>query len=89
MDRCGVSIAVTLQIVRQLALMLAPIVPSSMEKVWGWLGMESDLHRGGYAEGLKPLPAGRQLGKQEILFPRIEDDAIDAQIAKLKDLTED
>jgi methionyl-tRNA synthetase len=60
--RCDVSIAVTLQIVRQLVVMLAPVVPFSMTKVWGWLGMETDLHRGGWAEGwpepLQPRATG-------------------------------
>jgi len=88
MARCGVSIAVALQILRQIAVMLAPITPFAMTRVWSWLGMETDLAVGGWEEGLKPLPAGRPLGRQEILFPRIEDDVIDTEIAKLEKLLE-
>jgi len=88
MARCGVSIAVALQILRQIAVMLAPITPFAMTRVWSWLGMETDLAVGGWEEGLKPLPAGRSLGQQEILFPRIEDDVIDTEIAKLEKLLE-
>ena len=83
LHRCGVSIAVALQIVRRITVLMAPIVPFAMEKVWGWLGMEGDLHRGGWDEGMRDLPAGRALGKQEILFPRIEDEVIQAEIGKL------
>ena len=46
-------------------LMLAPVVPFAMEKLWGWLGMESDLWRGGWdrrspghSPGAPPGPAG-------------------------------
>ena len=86
--RCGVSIAVTLQIVRQLVVMLAPVVPFSMTKVWGWLGMGTDLHRGGWDEGLAPLPAGRALGTPEILFPRLDPELIEAEVARLRTLTD-
>ncbi len=86
LDRCGVSIAVALQLLRMIAVMLTPVVPHAMEKVWGWLGMETDLHHGGLEEARRPLPAGRELGKQEILFPRLEDEVIEAQIEKLKNL---
>ncbi|MHB8077816.1 MAG: methionine--tRNA ligase [Candidatus Krumholzibacteriia bacterium] len=85
--RCAQSMGVAFQILRLLTLMLAPIVPFAAEKVWGWLGMTGDLHRGGWAEGLRPLPAGRPIGRPEILFPRIEDEQIAPEIARLRGLT--
>ena len=88
MDRCGVSIAVALQLVRQIVVMLAPVVPFATEKVWAWLGMSGDLHRGGWEEGLRPLPAGRVLGNPEILFPRLEDEAIQAEVDRLARLVD-
>ena len=89
MARCGVSLAVALQLVRQIVVMLTPMIPFAMEKAWAWLGMSGDLHRGGWAEGLEPLPAGRELGTPEILFPRLEDEAIQAEIDRLAQLVED
>jgi len=86
LDRCGVSIAVALQILRQITVMLAPITPFAMEKVWGWLGMESDLHHGGLEEARRDLPAGRVLGKQEILFPRLDEALIEQEILRLESL---
>ena len=88
MDRCGVSIAVALQIVRQVMLMLTPVVPFGMAKVWNWLGIVGDTARGGWDEGMKPLPAGRELGKQEILYPRIEDEDIAAEIERLEKMSD-
>ena len=86
LERCGVSIAVALQILRQITVMLSPITPFAMEKVWGWLGMESDLSQGGLAEARLDLPAGRELGKQEILFPRLDDDLIEKEVERLETL---
>jgi len=89
MARCGHTLGVSLQIIRQLVLMLAPVIPFAMEKVWRWLGLESDLWRGGWAEGTRPLPVGRVLGKPEILFPRLDDELIQAEVERLAKLVED
>jgi len=89
MARCGVSIAVSLQIVRQIVVMLAPVTPFAMEEVWAWLGLPGDLHRGGWDVGLQPLPAGTPLGQPRILFPRLEDEAIQAEIDRLQKLVDD
>ena len=85
--RCEQSLGVSVQIIRQLAVMLAPVVPFAMEKVWGWLGLETPLWQGGFAEAARPVPAGRQLGKPEILFPRLEDEAIAREVERLARLT--
>ncbi len=87
--RCGHSLGVILQILRQLALMLAPVVPFGMEKLWSWLGMETDLWNGGWQEGQREIPAGRVLGKPEILFPRLEQEQIQAEIDRLRGMLED
>lgn len=84
--RCGVSIAVALQILRQVTVMLAPITPFAAAKVWGWLGMETSLERGGLAEARRDLPPGRALGRQEILFPRLDEALIEREIERLESL---
>jgi methionyl-tRNA synthetase len=78
---------VAFQIIRMLTLMLAPITPFAAARVWAWLGMTSDLHHGGWAEGTRPLPPGRTIGRQEILFPRIEDEQIAPEVERLRRLT--
>lgn len=84
MERCGHGLGVSLQIVRMLCLMLAPVIPFGMEKVWGWLGMETELWRGGWEEGCRPLPPGRSLGRPEILYPRLDEEAVQAEIDRLQ-----
>jgi len=89
LERCGHSLGVSLQILRMLCLMLAPVVPFGMEKLWNWLGMESDLWQGGWTEGCRPLPAGRALGKPEILYPRLDEQTVQADIELLQKMLED
>jgi len=84
--RCGQSLGVIIQILRQLCLMLAPVVPFAMDKLWRWLGMETDLWQGGWQEGRQDIPGGRPLGQPEILFPRLDDDIIRPEIERLQGL---
>ncbi len=88
LDRCGHSLVVSIQIIAKLTVMLAPVVPFAMEKVWGWLGMQTDLWHGGWDEGTARIPAGRKLGKPEILFPRLDDDVIQPEIERLNRMLE-
>jgi methionyl-tRNA synthetase len=88
LERCGHSLGVIVQILRMLCLMLAPVVPFGMEKLWSWLGMQTPLWKGGWDEGLQDIPAGRALGKPEILFPRLEEEQIQAEIDRLNKMLE-
>ncbi len=88
LERCGQSLGVIIQILRQLCLMLAPVVPFGMEKLWSWLGMETDLWQGGWAEGQQNIPTGRPLGKPEILFPRFDDEMIQPEIERLQGMVD-
>ncbi len=83
LERCGHSLGVIIQILRQLCLMLSPVVPFGMEKLWSWLGMRTVLWDGGWDEGLKTIEPGRQLGKPEILFPRLEPADVQEEIERL------
>jgi methionyl-tRNA synthetase len=89
MERCGQSLGVIVQILRMLALMLAPVVPFGMEKLWEWLGMETDLWQGGWAEGILDIPAGRALGVPEVLYPKLDDEMIQPEIERLRQLLEE
>ncbi len=86
--RCSQSLGVIIQILRQLCLMLAPVVPFGMAKLWSWLGMKTDLWHGGWQEGQQDIPSGRILGKPEILFPRFDDDMIQPEIDRLQSMLE-
>ncbi len=89
LERCGHSLGIIVQILRQLCLMLAPVVPFGMEKLWSWLGMQSDLWAGSWQEGTQDIAPGRILGKPEILFPRLEDGDIQQEIQRLRKMLDD
>ncbi|MBP2030024.1 methionyl-tRNA synthetase [Methanohalophilus levihalophilus] len=73
-DACGEVIANCIQIAKALCLLFEPILPEKMEDAWEQIGMETDVHTAGYAEGLVPVVSGTALAKPSILFEKIEDE---------------
>ncbi len=84
MERTATILNVALQICANLAVAFEPFLPFSSEKLckmlnlsdlkWNMLGRD-DL-----------LPAGHKLGEPVLLFEKIEDDAIAAQLKRLDDI---
>jgi methionyl-tRNA synthetase len=81
-DRTASILYTSLQICGNLAIAFSPFLPFSSAKLQQMLCMDSlawdDL---GNAE---ILPAGHQIAPAQLMFAKIEDDKIDAQIAKLQ-----
>ena len=83
MNRVGTVMNIALQITANLAIVFEPFLPFSMEKLNKMLNVEPlGWNRLGATD---LLPAGHQLGKAELLFEKIEDSVIEAQIQKLLD----
>ena len=83
MARVGTILNIALQITANLAIVFEPFLPFSMEKLNKMLNVEPlGWDRLGATD---LLPAGHQLGKAELLFEKIEDSVIEAQIEKLLD----
>jgi methionyl-tRNA synthetase len=87
--RCGQSLGVAVQVLRQLCVMLAPVVPFAMTRLWRWLGMETALFHGSWAEAGRDVPGGRPLGQPEILFPRLDPDLVRAEADRLAKLVQE
>ena len=84
MERVGTILNLSLQLAANLAIAFEPFLPFSSEKLRGMLGMESfEWEQLGRTD---LLAAGHQLGKAELLFEKIEDSAIDAQMQRLEDI---
>ena len=82
--RCAATLHVCVQAVRVLALVMSPILPFSAERLWKMTGLEGRVDEQNWDEiDIDASLSGRTIGKVEILFRKIEDDEIDAQIAKL------
>ena len=82
MERVKTIMNVALQICANLAIAFEPFLPFSAAKLRGMLNMaEADWSKLGQ---LNILEAGTQIGKAELLFEKIDDSVIDAQLAKLE-----
>ena len=84
MERVGTILNLSLQLAANLAIAFEPFLPFSSEKLRSMLGMETfEWEQLGRTD---LLTAGHQLGKAELLFEKIEDSAIDAQMQRLEDI---
>jgi methionyl-tRNA synthetase len=86
-ERVKTILNISLQISANLTLLLDPFLPFSMEKLRGLLQFEG----GAWDLIGKPdlLTAGHSLGKASLLFEKIEDEQIQAQLDKLHKTKED
>ena len=80
-DRTKAIMFTATQIAAALAVMGQPFIPDSCEKMRGFLNM--DELSWGLLDKSVILPTGHALGKFGILFNKIEDPQVEAQIAKL------
>lgn len=80
-ERVKTILNISMQITANLTLLLDPFLPFSMEKLRSFLGFEAtDWELIGEAELIK---AGHVINKASLLFEKIEDDQIQAQLDKL------
>ncbi len=83
MERVKTILYISLQLVANLEIAFEPFLPFSSAKLRVMLNIkETDWAQLGSTELLKP---GHQLGTPALLFEKIEDDAINAQLQKLED----
>lgn len=86
-ERVATILNVSLQLCGTLAVIFEPFLPFMSEKLRDMLKLDSlswDM------EGREDLlPAGKQLGEAKILFEKIEDDAIKAQMDRLERIKEE
>ena len=90
---CGNTINVSLQICAALSVLIDPVLPFSAAKLRGMLRLDGvrssapsdavDASIGWDEAGAPLLPDHHRLGERAILFKKVEDDIIEAQIARL------
>ena len=82
-DRVATILNVALQITANLAIVIEPFMPFSAEKMLGMLSVgKLDWEMLGRSDILQ---AGHKIGKSSLLFEKIEDSVIEAQLKKLAD----
>ena len=83
MKRVGTILNLSLQIAANLSIAFEPFLPFSSKKLRDMLGMEA--FKWDSLGSIDLLPEGHQTAKPELLFEKIEDDVVEAQIKKLQD----
>lgn len=83
MDRVATILNLSLQITANLAIVFEPFLPMSSAKLLGML--QSEAFGWEQIGSIDLLPVGHQLAQPELLFDKIEDEAIEYQIKKLQD----
>ncbi len=82
-ERVKTIMYISLQITANLAILLEPFLPFSMEKLRGWLGIAG--LQWGAAGRSDLLSPGHGISSGELLFSKIDDAEIEKQIQKLLD----
>lgn len=83
MSRVATILNIALQIAANLSIVFEPFLPFSMKKLGKMLNLEPQAWDRLGATDL--LPAGHALGQVELLFEKIDDSVIEAQVRKLQD----
>jgi methionyl-tRNA synthetase len=79
---CATTINLCLQMVRSLSILAEPVIPNSVRRIWNILNI-NDNPIWDEASELK-LKANHVINQPEILFTKIEDEAIEAEIERLQ-----
>ncbi len=90
LETCATTLNLCAQTIRSLAVLMHPFLPFNSQKVWQMLlldGRPEDAEWDKIAD--LQLPDGYQLGKPVILFRKIEDDVIQAEIDRLQQALEE
>jgi methionyl-tRNA synthetase len=85
-EKAGNVLYVSAQIVKAIAVVSAPFIPGTAEKLWQTLNLEGSVHESRWEEALKPLQAGHKIGKPKPLFRKIDADEkkLDDMLAQVR-----
>jgi methionyl-tRNA synthetase len=86
-EKAAVVLYVTSQIVKAIAVVSAPFIPSTAEKLWQTLNLPGSVHKSSWEEALKPLESGHKISKSTPLFSKIDSDEkrLDEMLAKIRE----
>jgi methionyl-tRNA synthetase len=77
-------IANSIECIKNLALIASPIIPASAQKIWHMLGNAGELAKGNWNQiHTTQISVGQKFNEPEILFRKVEDEEIEAQVKKL------
>jgi methionyl-tRNA synthetase len=71
-EKCGEVMNASLQIVKALAIMAWPFMPSSSEKIWGFAGLEGTPLTSGFASYASPVRTGAEMPEPVPVYAKVE-----------------
>ena len=85
--KAAAIIYVAAQIVKALAVVSAPFIPSTAEQLWQTLNLSGSVHKSRWGEALTPLEAGHKIAKAKPLFRKIDADEkqLDEMLMKVRE----
>ena len=81
-ERVNTILNIALQITANVAVAIEPFMPFSSEKILRMLNIERPSWDA--LGSMSVIPAGHEIGEPELLFEKIEDEAIERQLVKLE-----
>lgn len=83
-EKCANTLNICIQITKILAILMAPFLPFTSQKLIKMLNIEDRIH---WDEAVEmELPSGHRINKPTILFTKIEDSVIEEEISKLESI---
>ena len=70
-DQAKTVLYVAAQLTKALAVLLAPFIPSSAQRLWELLGLEGSVHEASWEEALRPLEPGHAIREPRPLFKKV------------------
>ncbi|KYK25778.1 MAG: methionine--tRNA ligase [Candidatus Proteinoplasmatales archaeon SG8-5] len=81
-DKCGKTLYTAIHISRALAVIMAPYLPFSSQRLWESLGEEGDIAEVSWDEALAAPEAGRTLAEPKPLFEKLEEMKMEDRVEK-------
>ena len=83
-EQCATTLNICLQVVRSLAILFEPAIPTVAQKIWGALNLEGPPLMAGWESAARmELAGGHAIKKPEILISKIEDGQIKDMVQSL------
>ncbi len=87
-EKCATTFYVCVQVLKGLAILMESVLPFSARELWNMLNFSNPFENNHWDEaGKANVPVGHRLNKPKILFNKLEDDVIEAEIKKLQSVT--
>lgn len=82
--QCATTLNISLQIIRSLAILFEPVIPTMSRTIWKMLNLDGSAGNAGWdSASTSVLKEGHQLNKSEILVSKIEDKKLEEAINSL------